>query len=143
MFIKILAGTFGYQPKPGQVVPKKAGDVVEVDDAIGARLITNRVAVEVQLLDEIPEGAELEGDDKKEPDDNLDKAPEKEPDEAFPEYNAEMTRAELDAIAREMGATEEELAGAKNKAAVIALLDELKAEFEESAPALDAAAAIQ
>lgn len=133
MFIRILAGTFGYQPKPGQVVPIKAGEIVDVDDKIGARLVAKGVAVQVELVDEIPEGVELEGDDE---------TPE-EPAETFPEYNAEMTRAELDAIAREMGATPEELAGAKNKAAVIALLDELKAEFEESAPDFDAAAAIQ
>jgi hypothetical protein len=42
-----------------------------------------------------------------------------------------------------MGAEADEVAGAKNKAAVIALLDELKAEFEGEAPELDAAAAIQ
>lgn len=143
MFIRIKAGVFGYQAKPGKVVPIKAGEIVDVDDKIGARLIAKGVAVQVELVDEIPEGAEIEGDDEEQPDDNLGEAPEEEPGEAFPEYNAEMTRAELDAIAREMGATPEELAGAKNKAAVIALLDGLKVEFYEGAPELDAAAAIQ
>ena len=135
MFIRIEAGVFGYQPKPGQIVPIKAGEIVDVDDKIGARLISKGVAVQVELVDEIPEGAEIEPDEEEQPDD--------EPAEAFPKYNADMTRAELEAIATEMGATPEELAGAKNKAAVIALLDELKAEFEESAPEIDAAAAIQ
>lgn len=137
MFIRIEAGVFGYQSPTGKVIPIRAGEFVEVDDKIGARLIKKSVAVEAELLDELPEGAELEGEapEQEEPDD--------EAGEPFPKYNADMTRAELEEIALQMGAEADEVAGAKNKAAVIALLDELKAEFEGEAPELDAAAAIQ
>lgn len=137
MFIRIEAGVFGHQTPTGKVIPIRAGEIVETDDKIGARLIKKGVAVEVELVDELPEGVELEGEEpeQEEPDD--------EAGEPFPKYNADMTRAELEEIALQMGAEADEVAGAKNKAAVIALLDELKAEFEGEAPELDAAAAIQ
>lgn len=137
MFIRIEAGVFGYQSPTGKVVPIRTGEIVEVDDKIGARLVKKGVAVEVELVDELPEGVELEGDEPEQ--ETLDN----EAGEPFPKYNADMTRAELEEIALQMGAEANEVAGAKNKAAVIALLDELKAEFEGEAPELDAAAAIQ
>ena len=138
MFIRIEAGVFGHQTPTGKVIPIRAGEIVETDDKIGARLIKKGVAVEVELVDELPEGVELEGEEPEQ------EAPEQEePGEPFPKYNADMTRAELEEIALQMGAEADEVAGAKNKAAVIALLDELKAEFEGEAPELDAAAAIQ
>lgn len=62
----------------------------------------------------------------------------------FPEYNADMTRPQLEEIGRELGLDESELKAAKNKAAVIAMLDEAKAEFEaEDVPNFDPEAAIK
>lgn len=143
MFIKMIAGVFGFRDPKGHVIPICAGEFCEVDDAVGARLVDKKVAVEVVPVDEIPPGATVEGDDE-EPEE---KAPddEEEKEATFPEFDEDMTRAELDAIALQMGATPEEVSGAKNKAAVIALLEELKADFEaeSQAPELDAAAAIQ
>lgn len=143
MFIKIVAGVFGHRDDKDRVVPIRADEFCEVDDKVGARLVDKGVAVEVVPVDEIPPGAIVE-DDGEEPEE---KAPDddEEKEATFPEFNDDMTRAELDAIALQMGATPEEVSGAKNKAAVIALLEELKADFEADgkAPVLDAAAAIQ
>ena len=143
MFIRIVAGVFGHRNAKGCVVPIRAGEFCEVDDKVGARLIAKEVAVEAVLVDEIPAGVNVEGADE-EPEAEVPGADE-EPEATFPEFNDDMTRAELDAIALQMGATPEEVSGAKNKAAVIALLEELKADFEaeSQAPELDAAAAIQ
>lgn len=143
MFIRIVAGVFGHRDAKGRVVPIRAGEFCEVDDKVGARLIAKEVAVEAVLVDEIPAGVNVEGADE-EPEAEVPGADE-EPEATFPDFDDDMTRAELDAIALQMGATPEEVSGAKNKAAVIALLEELKADFEADgqAPALDAAAAIQ
>lgn len=142
MFIKIVAGVFGSRDSNGHVIPVCEGEFCEVDDKVGARLVENKVAVEVVAVDEIPPGVIVQDDEEPEAE-----APgaDEEPEATFPEFNDDMTRAELDAIALQMGATSEEVSGAKNKAAVIALLEELKADFEADgqAPELDAAAAIQ
>ena len=135
MLIQILAGTFGHQTPEGRVVPIRAGEVVQVDENIGARLVKKGVAVEVEMAGPVP--PEL----KKELGEDAPKTDEEAP--AIPEYNAEMTRAELEQIGVEMGLDPDELKQAKNKAAVIALLDEVKAEWEEEAPGFDPAAAIQ
>lgn len=155
MLIQILAGVYGHNVN-GRVKAVKAGDPpIEVPEAIGARLVKAGVAAE--LVDEVPEGVEVHGgydvrdgkfyDDDGNEEDPEDEAPEDtEPDEAeFPKYNADMTRAELEAIGVEVGLDADELKQAKNKAAVIAMLDEAKAEFEaeDEAPDLDPAAAIQ
>lgn len=131
MLIKILTGVYGHNVN-GRVVPMRAGEVVEVDDAIGDRLIACRIAT-YALSDD-----EKANDDENTPDTNADAA-------AFPEYNEDMTRKELEAIALEMGADPEEVSDAKNKAALLALLDALRDEFEAegNAPTIDAAAAIQ
>ena len=143
MFIKIVAGVFGHRDDKDRVVPIRAGEFCEVDDKVGARLIAKKVAVEAVLVDEIPAGVNVEGTDE-EPEVEF-PGTDEEPEATFPDFDDDMTRAELDAIALQMGATPEEVSGAKNKAAVIALLEELKADFEADgqAPVLDAAAAIQ
>ena len=133
MFVKITAGVFGHNVN-GRVVPVYAGDVVEVDDAIGDRLIANGIAVYTD-----PDLTDDEDDVVPFADDEDDDAA------IFPEYSADMKRKELEAIALEMGADSEELSDAKNKAAVIAILDAMREEFEAegNAPAIDAAAAIR
>lgn len=141
MFIKIVAGVFGHRAGK-RVVPVRAGEIVEVDDAIGDRLISKGVAVYVEpAMDDDYDGEEPTTAEA------LNGALEPDDDEVadFPEYSAEMTRAELDAIALQVGIDAEEISKANNKAAVIALLNEAKAEFEADgeAPAFDAAAAIQ
>lgn len=135
MFIKITAGTFGHNIN-GRVVAVRAGaDPIEVDDAIGARLVSRGVAIKLEK----PEGVEpttgkAQNDDA-------------EPENAggFPAYNAEMTRAELEAIGLKVGLDAKELKEAKNKAAVIALIDGIKADSEADSemPDFDPAAAIQ
>jgi hypothetical protein len=134
MLIQILAGTFGHQTPAGRVVPIRAGEVVQVDENIGARLVAKGVAVEVEMAGSVPPELQKElGDD----------APENDDAPAIPEYNDQMSRAQLEEIGIEMGLEPAELQEAKNKAAVIALLDELKAELEEEAPGFDPAAAIK
>lgn len=151
MRIQILAGTYGHNVN-GRVRAVRAGDPpIDVPDTIGARLVKAGVAAE--LVDEVPEGAAVSGgydvstgeiidaDDEVEDEALEDDA---EPVE-FPAYNADMTRAELEAIGAEVGLDPGELKQAKNKAAVIAMLDEAKADFEaeDEAPDFDPAAAIQ
>lgn len=139
MFIQITAGTFGHNVN-GRVVAVRAGaDPIEVADAIGQRLVDRGVAVELEK----PEGVPITdpGTPGNPPGGNND-APE---NGEFPEYNAEMTRAELEAIGVKVGLDAQELKEAKNKAAVIALIDEIKADSaaDNDAPEFDPAAAIQ
>lgn len=137
MFILITAGTFGHNAN-GRIIPIATGEVVEVDDALGRRLIKQGVAEEVEL--EIPnKNADAE------PDAELDAEPEEETAEAaIPEYSKDMTRLELEEIGAEMGLHPEDLKNAPNKAALITLLDEAKAELElDELPDLNAAEAIK
>lgn len=129
MLIKIMNGVYGHNVN-GRIVPARRGDVIEVDDAIGDRLIACGIA------------AYTLSDDEKAIDDEK---PQDEDAATFPEYSEDMTRKELEAIALEMGAEPEEIQDCKNKAALLTLLDALHEEFdaEGNAPMIDAAAAIQ
>lgn len=150
MRIQILAGTYGHNVN-GRVRAVRAGDPpIDVPDTIGARLV--KVGVAAELVDEVPEGADVSGGyditTGEVIDADVEAEDEAQEDDAepveFPAYNAEMTRAELEAIGAEVGLDPSELKQAKNKAAVIAMLDEAKAEFEaeDEAPDIDPAAAI-
>lgn len=123
MHVIITAGVFGHNAN-GRIIPIQTGEVVEVDDAVGRRLIKQEVAEEVEL--EIPtKNADPEQDAE------LDAEPEEETAEAaIPKYSKDMTRLELEEIGAELGLHPEDLKNAPNKAALIALLDEAKAEFE-------------
>lgn len=141
MHVVITAGVFGHNAN-GRIIPIQMGEVVEVDDALGRRLVKQGVAEEVEL--EIPtKNADVEPD--AEPDAELDADPYEETVEAaIPEYSKDMTRLELEEIGAEMGLHPEDLKNAPNKAALIALLDEAKAEFElDELPDLNAAEAIK
>lgn len=163
MFIQITAGVFGHVVN-GTVKAVKAFDPpIEVEGKVGERLVKRGVAVE--LTNDIPKGTEVKGgynidtgefeDDTEptqteqpaeNPEDDAEQAQNEEDDvpAEFPEYSADMTRTQLEEIGRELGLDESELKAAKNKAAVIAMLDEAKAEFEaEDAPNFDPEAAIQ
>lgn len=126
MLIQIVAGTFGHQTPTGRVVSIGTGEVVEVAQGVGQRLIERGCAVEAQLIE--PASPE--------------------PNESNPEseavkYNISMSREQLEKIGGEIyGLDQEDMAAAKNKAELIAMLDEAKAEFEEAAPDLNAADAI-
>lgn len=137
MHVIITAGVFGHNAN-GRIIPIQTGEVVEVDDAVGRRLVKQGVAEEVEL--EIPtKNADVE------PDSEPDAEPYEETVEAaIPEYSKDMTRLELEEIGAEMGLHPEDLKNAPNKAALIALLDEAKAEFElDELPDLNAAEAIK
>ncbi len=137
MHVIITAGVFGHNAN-GRIIPIQTGEVVEVDDALGRRLVKQGVAEEVEL--EIPtKNADVE------PDAEPDAEPYEETVEAaIPEYSKDMTRLELEEIGAEMGLHPEDLKNAPNKAALIALLDEAKAEFElDELPDLNAAEAIK
>ena len=126
MLIQIVAGTFGHQTPTGRVVVIGTGEVVEVAQGVGQRLIERGCAVEALLTE--PASPE--------------------PNESNPEseavkYNISMSREQLEKIGGEIyGLDQEDMAAAKNKAELIAMLDEAKAEFEEAAPDLNAAEAI-
>lgn len=137
MHVIITAGVFGHNAN-GRIIPIQTGEVVEVDDALGRRLVKQGVAEEVEQ--EIP-NKNVDA----EPDAELDAEPEEETAEAaIPEYSKDMTRLELEEIGAEMGLHPEDLKNAPNKAALIALLDEAKAEFElDELPDLNAAEAIK
>lgn len=153
MLIMITAGVYGHNDN-GRVRAVRAGDPpIEVADSIGERLV--RAGVAAQLLDEVPEGVPVaESYDERTGeityiDDSQEAAADDEDDDIdnadFPDYGSDMTRDELEAIGVEVGLDPDELKKAKNKAAVIAMLDEARAEFDEEgdAPDLDPAAAIQ
>lgn len=133
MRIQILAGVYGHNEN-GRVRPVRAGDPpIEVSDAIGARLVKAGVAAEI--VEEIPKEATIVDIDGNEIGEAFE----------FPEYNKNMTRQQLEEICEDMGLDMDEVRGAKNKAAVIELLDEAKELFEAEgdAPDLDPAEAIR
>lgn len=126
MLIQIVAGTFGHQTPTGRVVVIGTGEVVEVAQGVGQRLIERGCAVEAQLI----------GPASSEPN-------ESNPESEAVKYNISMSREQLEKIGGEIyGLDQEDMAAAKNKAELIAMLDEAKAEFEEAAPDLNAADAI-
>ena len=138
MKIQMLAGVYGHNEN-GRVRAVRPGDppTIDVADAIGARLVKAGVAAEI--VEEIPENATLVDAQDNEVDDEIDAH-----DTDFPEYDEYMTRQELEEIGVEVGIDPDELKKAKNKAEVIKLLDEARAQFEEDdAPELDPAEAIQ
>lgn len=133
MRIQILAGVYGHNEN-GRVRPVRAGDPpIEVSDAIGARLVKAGVAAEI--VEEIPKEATIVDIDGNEIGEAFE----------FPEYNKDMTRQQLEEICEDMDLDMDEVRGAKNKAAVIELLDEAKELFEAEgdAPDLDPAEAIR
>lgn len=136
MFVLITAGVFGHNAN-GRIIPIQTGEVVEVDDAVGRRLIAQNVAAEAEI--ELPTSGNPNTpvDPEEEPVEDVEEA-------AIPEYSKDMTRLELEEIGLEMGLHPEDLKNAPNKAALIALLDEAKAEFElDELPDLNAAEAIK
>lgn len=136
MKIQILAGVYGHNEN-GHVRPVRPGDPpIKVDGKIGARLVKAGVAAEI--VEEIPKEATIVDADGNELDSES-------AEFKFPEYNENMTRQQLEEICDEMGLDMEEVKKAKNKVAVIELLDEAKAEYEAEgdAPDLDPAEAIK
>lgn len=126
MLVKITAGTFGHQTPTGRVVLINTGEVVEVAESIGKRLIAQGCAAEAHLVEETQALAE---------------APKSEAETA--KYNINMSREELMEIGEKFyGIDMEDLEHARNKKELIALLDEAKAEYDEAVPSLNAADAI-
>lgn len=104
---------------------------------MGRRLIAQNVAEEAEI--ELPTNGNPNTpvDSEEEPVEDVEEA-------AIPEYSKDMTRLELEEIGLEMGLHPEDLKNAPNKAALITLLDEAKAELElEDLPDLNAAEAIK
>ena len=129
MKIRILAGVYGHR-ESGRVKAVKAGDPpIEVDDANAARLIAAGVA---EAVEEPKPKAAAQPEPEVETE---------EPDEGFPEFSEKMTRAELEAVAREVGLEEKEIKGAQNKGDLIDLLEQAKADYEAGAdePSFDPA----
>ena len=126
MKIKIIAGTFGHRIGE-RVVPIRPGyDPIEVSDFVGARLVRLGVAEEIES-----EPSEVQ---------TVEEGGEAAVSEAFPAYDASMTRAQLESIALSIGIEEDELKAAGKKADVLALLDSAKADREaEDAPTFDPA----
>ena len=124
MKIKIIAGVFGHR-NGKRVEAVRAGDPpIEVEDELAQRLIRQGVAEAVEV--KATEQAQAEDEDE---------------GEAFPEYSDKMSRAKLEAIAKEVGINEDAIKEAENKAALIELLDDAKADFEAEgeAPTFDPA----
>lgn len=130
MKIKILAGIFGHREN-GRVKAVKAGDPpINVDEAIAERLIKAGVAELVDEPQKIADQTDVETESETETVDE------------FPEYDAKMTRAQLNRIAEQVGIDPDEIKDAETKADIIALLDEAKADYEAGAeaPSFDPAA---
>ena len=130
MKIKILAGVFGHREN-GRVKAVKAGDPpIKVDEAIAERLIKAGVAELVDEPQKIADQTDVETEAETETVDE------------FPEYDAKMTRAQLNRIAEQVGIDPDEIKDAETKADIIALLDEAKADYEAGAeaPSFDPAA---
>lgn len=126
MLIRITAGAFGHQNEKGRVQLIRTGEVVQVDDNIGARLIAEKKAEQVELIDPPEElKKELQGNEY-----------------TSPEYSVNMTRDKLEEIAQKFyNIDAEDLAAAKSKAEIVAMIDEAKNDVE-GAPDLNAADAI-
>lgn len=104
--IKIINGTYGFRPEPHVVEPKTADDApFLVEDAEAARLVSLGVAA---IVDEVAAVDPPAGD----------------PGSALV-YNEEMKLDELKGVAREVGATEDELKPLRSKKEVIALIDKI------------------
>lgn len=104
--IKIINGTYGFRPEPHVVEPKTADDApFLVEDAEAARLVSLGVAA---IVDEVAAVDPPAGD----------------PGSALV-YNEEMKLDELKDVAREVGATEDELKPLRSKKEVIALIDKI------------------
>lgn len=125
MLIKIIAGVFGHRVDTRVIAVKAGDDPIEVADAIAERLIKKGVA---ELVIDEPQ-AEQETD--------IDEGEDLEP---FPAYNENMTREELNKIAESVGIEAEVIEATKTKGDLIALLDEVKADYEaDEAPSFDPA----
>lgn len=126
MLIRITAGAFGHQNEKGRVQLIRTGEVAQVDDNIGARLIAEKKAEQVELIDPPEElKKELQGNEY-----------------TSPEYSVNMTRDKLEEIAQKFyNIDAEDLAAAKSKAEIVAMIDEAKNDVE-GAPDLNAADAI-
>lgn len=125
MKIKIIAGVFGHR-NGARVEAVRAGDPpIEVENELAQRLIRQGVAEAVEVK-ETEQAQAVEDEDE---------------GEAFPEYSDKMSRAKLEAIAKEVGIDEDAIKEAENKAALIELLDDAKADFEaeSDAPTFDPA----
>ena len=124
MLIEITAGTFGHQTPTGRVVLINTGEVVEVEESVGKRLISRGYAAEAHLVEESPALSET-------------------PENETAKYNINMSREELMEIGEKFyGIDPEDLEHARNKKELLALLDEAKAEYDETVPSLNAADAI-
>ena len=124
MLIEITAGTFGHQTPTGRVVLINTGEVVEVEESAGKRLISRGYAAEAHLVEESPALSET-------------------PENETAKYNINMSREELMEIGEKFyGIDPEDLEHARNKKELLALLDEAKAEYDEAVPSLNAADAI-
>lgn len=110
--IKIIKGYYGYR-KGNSIIPKSVNDApFECDKAEEARLVKLGVA-------EYENGAETD-------------------DEADTKlYTPEMKLAELKEIAKEKGATDEDLKPLNSKAKVIELIEKLLADTEETGAETD------
>lgn len=105
--IRITNGTYGYRPNGGYVVePKNAESApFEVEDAEADRLVARGVAAIIEDTAAVDPPA---GD----------------PGNALV-YNEEMKLDDLKDVAREVGATEDELKPLRSKKEVIALIDKI------------------
>lgn len=104
--IKIINGTYGFRPEPHVIEPKTADDApFLVEDAEADRLVSLGVAA---IVDEVAAVDPPAGD----------------PGSALV-YNEEMKLDELKGVAREVGATEDELKPLRSKKEVIALIDKI------------------
>ena len=126
MLIEITAGTFGHQTPTGRVVLINTGEVVEVEESVGKRLISKGYAAEAHLVEESQALAETQ-----------------ESEAETAKYNIHMSREELMEIGEKFyGIDLEDLEHARNKKELLNLLDEAKAEYDEAVPSLNAADAI-
>ena len=118
--IKIINGTYGFRPQPHVVERKNADDApFFVEDAEADRLVALKVAV-------IVDGAAAPAADPVQMD------PEEADDQDAIVYNEDMKFDELKDVARNLGATDDELKKLRSKKDVIALIDELVAEEDEN-----------
>ena len=134
MLIKIVAGTFGHINEKGFVEAIKPGHKkpIDVKEGVAKRLILAKMAVAVEApkapaTDKAPVAAAA----------NTEQAL------ALPEYSETNTVTQLKEIAADMGIAEDEIKGAKDKAALLELMDSFKAAIEadddgDDGPAINA-----
>ena len=128
MKVKIVAGVYGYRDQNGFLKPKGEGEVIDIDDTEGERLIELGVASAVEPVasqDSIPDVFDdSEGDTTPDESEAEEEAVSEATDDEYVDYN-DMSFEELKESAKLLGIDTSKL---RSKKAVIKAIEDLSTE---------------